>query len=132
MKILGRQPALVIAIVTSAILLLGTFGFHWLTGEQAGLWVAVISAAAAALTALVTRPIAPSAFMGLVGALVAVATAYGLSLSPETVAAINSFVISVLAFLVYGQVSPIETVATKASNDPVPAAVAAGPAAPQG
>lgn len=124
-KLFGRQPALAIAIITSAILLAGTFGFHWLSGEQAGLWVAAISAAGAAATALVTRPVAPSAFAGLIGALVAVATAYGLTLSPETVAAINSFVVSLLAFLVYGQVSPISTPVTKASTNPTPEAVAA-------
>lgn len=124
MKIFGRQPALAIAIVTSAILLFGTFGLKWLSGDQAGLWVAAISAASAVATGLTTRPVAPSIFMGLIGALAAVATAYGLNLAPEVVAAVNSFAVSLLAFFVYGQVSPIDTVVTKLSKNPTPEAAA--------
>ena len=123
MKLFGRQPALAMAIITSAILLLSTMGFHWLSGDQAGLVVAAITAAGGAATAFMTRPIAPSAFTALVGALAAVATAYGLHLTPEQVAGINSVVISVLAYYTYGNVSPIETAVTKPSTDPLPAAL---------
>lgn len=112
MKIFGRQPALALAMITSVVLLLGTFGFSWISGDQAGLIVAAISALGAAAMALFTRPIAPSVFTAAVAALAAVATAYGLELSAETVAAINSVVISVLAFLTWGQVSPVETALT--------------------
>jgi hypothetical protein len=123
MKIFGREPALIIAVVTSAVLLAGTLGFRWLSGDQAGFVVAAIVALAAAATAWTTRPIAPSVFTGAVGAVVALVAAYGYELNPETVAAINSFVITVLALLTRGQVSPVETVVSNASNAPVPEAV---------
>lgn len=124
MKILGRQPALLIAVITSVILLLSTFGFRWLSGEQAGLIIAAISAGSAAVTAFFVRPIAPSVFSAFVGALAAVAAAYGFELSAETVAATNSVVITLLAFITYGNVSPIETSVTEASDNPTPEAAA--------
>lgn len=112
MKIFGRQPALAISVLTSVILLLSTFGFSWLSGDQAGLVIAAISAASGAATAFFTRPIAPSAFTALVGALTAVATAYGFNLSVESVAAINAVVISALGFITWGNVAPRETALT--------------------
>jgi hypothetical protein len=122
MKLFGRQPAIALAVITSAVLLLGTLGFDWINGDQAGLIVAAITALGGAAMALFTRPIAPSAFTAAVGALAAVVTAYGLNLTPEQVAAINSVVISFLLFITYGQVSPIETPLTNASTNPVPEA----------
>lgn len=129
MKILGREPALWIAIITSAVLLIGTLGLHWLSGEQAGLVVAAISAIGGAVTAYFVRPVAPAAFVAAVSAIVALASAYGLNLNPDTVAALNSLVITVLALLTRGQVSPVATALTHASVDPTPeASAAASPA----
>lgn len=105
MKIFGREPALVIASLSAGLSLLVTFGFG-LSAEQAGAIVAVISAVFAAATAAVTRPIAPSAFTGLVAAVAALLAAYGLELSAEKVGAINAVVLAGLALLTRGQVSP--------------------------
>lgn len=124
MKIFGRQPALAISILNAVVLLLGTFGLGWINGDQAGLIVAAIGAASGAVLAFTTRPIAPSAFISLVSALTAVASAYGLNLSAETVAAINSVVVSLVAFVAYGNISPVETAVTKSSDNPTPEAVA--------
>lgn len=105
MKIFGREPALIIAAVSAGLSLLVTFNFG-LSAEQAGALVAVISAVFAAATAAITRPIAPSAFTGLVAAVVALLAAYGFEVSAETVGALNALVLATLGLLTRGQVSP--------------------------
>ncbi|MET7429649.1 hypothetical protein ABZT16_11705 [Streptomyces flaveolus] len=114
MKIFGREPALVISAISAGLSLLVTFNFG-LSAEQAGAIVAVISAVFAAATATITRPIAPSAFTGLVAAVAALLAAYGLDLSPEKIGAINAGVLAVLALLTRVQVTP--------SNPTTPATV---------
>ena len=109
MKILGREPTLWLSVGTSVIILLGTFSLHWLSGQQAALIVVAINAAAGAVNAYAVRPISPVAFTYAVGAIVAVAGAYGMNLSTETVGAINAIVIPALALLSRGQVSPEAT-----------------------
>jgi hypothetical protein len=108
MKIFGREPALIIAAISAGLSLLVTFNFG-LSAEQAGTIVAVISGVFAAATATITRPIAPSAFTGLVAAVVALFAAYGFSVSAETVGALNAIVLAVLGLLTRGQVSPAAT-----------------------
>lgn len=114
MKILGREPTLWIAVISSLVILLGTFGFRLLTGEQAALIVVAINAVFGALNAFAVRPVSPVAFTYAVGSIVAVVGAYGLHLSIETVAAVNAAVVPVLALLTRGQVSPEETAITRA------------------
>lgn len=115
MRIFGREPALVIATISAALSLLVSFGFDGLSAEQAAAIVAVISAVFAAATAAITRPIAPSAFTGLVAATVALLAAYGLNVSQETVGALNAVVLAVLGLLTRGQVSPAATPARPTS-----------------
>ena len=124
MKILGREPTLWIAVLNAAVILIGTFGLRFLTGEQATLIVVAINAVFAALNAAAVRPVSPVAFTYAVGALIAVAASYGLHLGPETVAALNASVIPLLALLARGQVSPVETSVTNKSLDPTPEALA--------
>lgn len=109
MKIFGREPTLWIGVISSAILLIGTFGLHLLSGQQAALIVVGINAIAGAINAYAVRPISPIAFTYAVGSLIAVAGAYGLNLSIETVASLNAAVIPILALLSRDQVSPDET-----------------------
>lgn len=122
MKLLGREPTLYIAVISQVVILIGTFGFKLLTGEQAALIVVAINAVFAAINALAVRPISPIAFTYAVGSIVAVAGSYGLNLPIETVAAINALTIGVLALLSRGQVSPVETPVTNASLEPTPEA----------
>lgn len=122
MKLLGREPTLWIAVISQVVILLGTFGFHLLSGQQAALIVVAINAVFAAVNALAVRPISPVAFTYAVGSIVSVAGAYGLNLSIETVAGINALTIGVLALLSRGQVSPVETAVTNASLEPTPEA----------
>ena len=105
MRIFGREPALIIAALSAGLSLLVSFNFG-LSAEQAGALVAVVSALFAAATAVITRPIAPSAFTGLVAAAVALLAAYGFSVSAETVGALNAVVLGVLGLVTRGQVSP--------------------------
>ncbi|HLY14273.1 MAG TPA: hypothetical protein VKR24_07960 [Candidatus Limnocylindrales bacterium] len=109
MKIFGREPTLWIAVIAQLILVAGTFGFHWLTGQEAALWVVAINAVAGAVTAYAVRPVSPVAFTYLVGSILALAGAYGLNLPVETVAAINAAVVPILALLTRGQVAPQDT-----------------------
>lgn len=107
MKIFGREPALIISTASALLSLAVTFNVG-LTGEQAGAIVAVISASFGAVAAAMTRPIAPTAFTAVVAAGAALLAAYGLNVSAETVGATNAVVLSVLALLARGQVSPRE------------------------
>ncbi|MFE0887930.1 hypothetical protein ACFW4Q_02645 [Streptomyces rochei] len=117
MRIFGREPALLIATVSAGLSLLVTFGFG-LSAEQAGAIVAVISAVFAVATAVVTRPIAPSAFTGLVAACAALLAAYGLELSTEKIGALNAVVLAGLALLTRGQVSPANPSAPATAEPP--------------
>ncbi|MFJ8049793.1 hypothetical protein [Streptomyces luteogriseus] len=105
MKIFGREPALIVSTISAVLSLIVTFNVG-MSGEQAGTIVAVISTAFGAIAAAMTRPIAPSAFTALVAAGAALLAAYGLEVSAETVGATNAVVLSVLALLARGQVSP--------------------------
>lgn len=114
MKIFGRDPTLWIALISALIPVVGSVGLHWLSGQQAALIVVAVNAIAAAINAYTVRPISPVAFTYAVGAIVAVLGAYGLNLPIETVASINFAVVPILALLSRGQVSPQETVISKA------------------
>ncbi|MDT0306879.1 hypothetical protein RM780_07870 [Streptomyces sp. DSM 44917] len=106
--ILGREPALVLGTLSALLSLAVTLGLD-ITTEQAGAIVAATSAAFATATALMTRPVAPSAGAGLVTAGAALLGAYGLDVAPETVGAVNAALVSVLALVTRAQVSPART-----------------------
>lgn len=106
---IGREPTLWVAVVSGLLNLVVTFGFDWLTAEQAALWVAAINAVAGVVAALATRPVAPQAFTYLVTTVFAVGAAYGLDVSQEAVGAVNAVVLSVLALLTRVQVTPKAT-----------------------
>lgn len=130
MKLFGREPTLWIGVVSSAVILLGTFSFGWLTGEQAALVVVVINALAGMVNAFTVRPISPVAFTYVVGSMVALAASYGLNLDIKTVAAINAAVIPFLALLSRGQVSPAETPLTRSTTPDEKAVAEPGTGAP--
>lgn len=109
MKLFQREPTLWIAAINAVVILIGTFGLKFISGEQAVLIVVVINAIAAAINAYAVRPISPVAFTYAVGAVVALAAAYGLQLPTETVGALNAMVIPFLALLSRGQVTPEDT-----------------------
>ena len=118
MKILGREPALVVGAINALIMVAGTLGFSLLGQDQAALWVALVNAASAAILAWTVRPLSPAVFSQLVGAIVAVIAGYGIELSSDFVFAINGALVPILMFLTRGQVSPVETAVTQPSLDP--------------
>jgi hypothetical protein len=126
LKIFGREPTLWLAVISSLIVLAGTFGLHLLSGQQAGLLVAAINAIAGAITAYAVRPISPAAFTYAIGAIVALAASYGLNVTAEQGAMLNGVVIPVLALLTRGQVSPEDTPVSATTNTP-PGEVSATP-----
>lgn len=109
MKLFQREPTLWINVINAVVILVGTLGLQVISGEQAVLMVVVINAIFAAINAWTVRPISPAVFTYAVGAIIALAASYGLSVPIETVAAINVTVIAVLGLLTRGQVSPEET-----------------------
>lgn len=104
-KIFGREPALITGAISAALSLVVTLGVG-LTADQAGAWTAVISGIFAVITAVMTRPIAPAAFTGLVTVVADLLAAYHFDVSAGTVAAVNGTVLAVLTLLARGQVSP--------------------------
>jgi len=104
--IFGREPALILGAISAALSLLVTLGIG-LTADQAGAWTAVISGVFAVVTAVMTRPIAPAAFTGLVTVVATLLAAYHFDVSAGTVAAVNGTVLAVLTLLTRGQVSPV-------------------------
>ena len=82
------------------------FGWHALTPIEAGWWVTAISAVAAVVAGLKTRPIAPQVWTYAVTSLAALAGAYGLHFSQGNVASFSTALLAVLALLTHGQVSP--------------------------
>lgn len=100
------EPALIFSVLSSAVGLLVTLNIG-LTAEQGGLWVAVIAAVFATGTALVTRPVAPAAFSGLVTAVAALLLGYHFHVDPATVGMVNALLTSVMMLVVRGHVSPV-------------------------
>jgi hypothetical protein len=114
-KIFGNEPAVIIGTLSAALSLAVTLGIG-LSADQAGAWVAFITVVFAVATAVMTRPIAPAAFTGLVTVAATLLAAYHFDVSGGTVAAVNGTVLAVLTLLTRGQVSP--TPATKGPGVP--------------
>jgi hypothetical protein len=107
MTILGREPAVIVAVISAGLQILVGFGLTWLSVEQAGLIVAAISAVLGVVVALATRPVAPAVFTTLVTTVAALLTAYGMHFSQEMVSSINVFVLAVLTLVTRHQVTPV-------------------------
>lgn len=101
-----REPTLVIGVVAAILSLIVSFGFDWMTAEQAALIIAALNGVLGVVNAVKVRPVAPAAFTYAVGAVAALLAAYGLNVGQETVGAINGLVLAVLMLLTRGQVTP--------------------------
>jgi len=112
-KILGREPALWLALIGAVLTWLAGFEFDWLSTGQA---VAITTAATGVTIALTTRPIAPGLFVAAVGALAAMFAEYGLNWSEAAVTGLGGIILA--AFALFGirpQVTP--------AADPAPTAL---------
>jgi hypothetical protein len=102
-----REPTLYLQAL-SALLGIGVaICLPALSAEQAALIVAAASAIIGAVNGAITRPVAPAAFTGLVGAVAALAAAYGFEASQEVVGAVQAAVVTLLALLTRVQVTPV-------------------------
>ncbi len=106
MKVLGREPALWLGVITAGLGLAVTLGFGDLTRAQAAAIVVTITAIGTAVAAAMVRPVAPAAFTGLVAAGFDLLAAFHYDVSPETIGAVNAAVLATLMLLTRGQVSP--------------------------
>lgn len=116
MKLLGREPALWVSVLVSAVFLVATLGFDWLSPVQAGVVAGLVTAVAAAIF---TRPIAPGLFTGLVTAAVAALGSYGFHFADTTVSALTAFVLVLFSLVTREQVSPVDTAVTNGKPAPV-------------
>lgn len=103
-KILGREPALWLALVAVAVKLSTAFGLDLTDGQQA-----VINAAAAAAVgiavAVMTRDGVAAAALGFVQAGIALAVGFGLHWSPDQQAVALSFASAIVAMWTRTQVT---------------------------
>lgn len=106
MRVLGREPVVVLNTLAAVLGLIVSLGVTSLTAEQAGAIVGVATAILGGIAAAMTRPIAPQAFTAIVGAGAVLVGTFGYEVSQETVGAINTVVLAVLTLLTRVQVSP--------------------------
>lgn len=107
-RIFGREPALWIAVVQAALMLLFTLGVPGIDDGLAGAVSLVLTAAATAWTALAVRPVAPAVFTGALVALAQLLSRWGLDLSDVQVASITGFVMLVVTLVTRAQVTPMD------------------------
>lgn len=114
MKLFGREPALWLSAIGAALTLAAAFNVPYLDAGQSAAIVAFLTAA---VTAFVTRPVAPAVFTGVVAAASALVAEYGLHFSDAQVGAVTATVLALVTLLgVRPQVTP--------TSDPKPLAVA--------
>jgi hypothetical protein len=110
MKLFGREPTLVLQALSAVLGIIVALGWRNLSAEQAGLVIAAVSAGIGAVNAVMVRPVAPTAFVGIVGAGAALLAAYGLDVSQPVVGSISAATIAVMALLARQQVTPTSDV----------------------
>lgn len=97
MKIFGREPALVLAFISSTIAVMSALVFP-LTDEQQGVLNAVVVALFGFITAaLLSKEKLVPALVGLIKAVIAVAISFGLHLTPEVQGVVLTFVAAAAA-----------------------------------
>lgn len=107
-KLFGREPTLYIALITALISWGVGFGWPGLTSENAAWLNAAINAVAACAAAYLTRPIAPQIFTYGMTTIFGLLASYGLQLSQEMISSTQFLVLTVLALITRGEVSPVE------------------------
>jgi uncharacterized membrane protein len=108
MRIL-KEPTLLLQALSAVLALVVGFGLDWLTGEQAALIMAAVGAVIGTFNALMVRPVTPAVFTGLISAVAALVTGYGLNLGQEHVGAVQAAVVAIMALVLRAQpdVSPV-------------------------
>jgi hypothetical protein len=105
------EPVLLTTVISAALSLIVTLNVG-LTSDQAGAATAFITAVGAVGAAVLARPVAPTAFSGLVAAGADLLAAFHFHVAPGTVGAVNGLVLAVLMLVTRGHVSPVAPAAT--------------------
>lgn len=124
MKFFGREPALWLMAIASAIQMVSAFAFP-LSGEQQGVLNAAVAAlAGVAIAWSVAREKLLPALTGALTALIAVGAAFGFDLSAEAQGALMAFITAAAGFLIRDRVvAPVdETGAYVVTTLPSPSA----------
>ncbi len=103
----NRNPTVWLQSFAAVLAVLVSFQVDWLTAEQSALVTAFVGALVTAINAALVRPIAPAAFVGLVGAAAALLAAYGLHFSQEQVGSFQALVVALLTLQARQAVTPI-------------------------
>lgn len=104
MKILGREPALIVGAVGS---ILTVFAALNVPGLSTGAAAAITALLSAVLIAVSTRPVAPALYTGVIAAAVALLAEYGFAVPDGVVASLPAAVLAAFAlFGVRPQVEP--------------------------
>lgn len=102
-KIFGRDPALWLSLVATALKLISAFWLH-LSDDHQAILNAAVAAAVGVAVAVMVRDGQVAAILGFVQAALAVAVGFGLNIDAEHQAIIMSFVGTALAAFVRTQV----------------------------
>lgn len=109
----GREPALVIQSIAALLTLLVGFGLTGLNDGLVAAITAVLTAGAAAWTAVHVRPVAPAVFTGLITTGATLLAAFGVDLSQQQVSLVTVAATALMAMWTRTQVTP--------EHDPLPA-----------
>lgn len=112
MTIFGRDPALWLTAIATALGLGVAFGLDGLNAEQSASIQALLVAGVTAVQALAVRPVAPTVFAGVVTAGAVLLAAYGLDVGQERLGAVQLAVAAVVGLIVRQQSTP--------KHDPAP------------
>ncbi len=105
-RLFGREPASIIAVVSAVVTVLVTFNLGWLSPEQGAAFMVVVDALAALATGLMVRPVAPALFVYASSAVFKLLAVYHFHVADETVAAFNVLIVALVVFAVRPQVTP--------------------------
>jgi hypothetical protein len=103
----NRNPTVWLQSLAAVLAVLVSFKVEWLTAEQSAVVTAFAGALITAVNAALVRPIAPAAFVGLVGAGAALLAAYGLHFEQAQVGSIQALVVALLTLQTRQAVTPI-------------------------
>lgn len=104
--ILGREPALWIAVLQSMLAIIVGFNWDGLNAEQAALWISATNAILGVFMAILTRPWSVPAFTTGITVIATLLAAYGLDLGQEMVGSINALLVAGLILIARGEISP--------------------------
>lgn len=105
MRIFGRDPVLIMAFISSAIAVLSSLLLHLSDTQQGVLNAAVVALFGFIAGGMLARDKAVPAIVGLIKAVIAVAIAFGLHMTPEVQGLVLTLVAAGAALLIRPQVT---------------------------